>query len=449
MAYAGKEGLALAHLIVSVQPHGVAYRRGIREGDSLIAINGEPILDEIDYQALQNRSKLDLLIRRADGEETTVRIIKAREAGLGLRLADTLACTPRQCKNKCVFCFIDQMPPGMRKSLYVKDDDWRLSLMMGNYITLTNVDDREFDRILRRKASPLYISVHTTDPDLRVRMMRNPNARFIMDRLHRLADAGLHFHCQIVLCPEYNDGEALEKTLNDLAALYPAAQSAALVPVGLTKFRDGLAPVKPFDRQGARRVLDFAHAFQNRMLSSIGTRFVFPSDEMYLIAGEDLPEEESYEGYPQLENGVGLLRKFENSLRDAARECTLPVRPRKVLIPCGKSVAPVMQKWIKTYGPRGVDVTVQPIRNTFFGETVTVTGLITGGDLRDQLKDAQADEILLCGNTLRAEGDLFLDDMPLSELRRALKKPITVVPNDGASLIRALHGAENIQGGQN
>lgn len=438
----------MAHLIEAVQPHGVAYRRGIRPGDRLIAINGETIIDEIDYQALTNRSRLDLLIEKPDGKTETVRIIKAREAGLGLRLGDTLACNPRQCKNKCVFCFIDQMPPGMRKTLYVKDDDWRLSLMMGNYITLTNVDDQEFDRILRRKASPLYISIHTTDPDLRVKMMRNPNARFLMDRLHRLADAGLHFHCQIVLCPGYNDGEALDKTLRDLAALYPAAQSAALVPVGLTKFREGLAKVSPFTREGAKAVMEQARRFQRDMLQKNGTRFVFPSDEMVLTAGEELPPEEEYEGYPQLENGVGLLRKFENALREAATQMELPIRPRRVLIPCGASVAPVMRRWVDQYGPAGVEATIQPIRNTFFGETVTVTGLITGGDLKEQLKDADADEILLCGNTLRAEGDLFLDDMPLAELRAALKPPLTLVPNTGADLYRALCGAQFIQGGQ-
>lgn len=431
----------MGHLIVYVQPHGVAFRRGIREGDQLIAINGEEIVDEIDYQALSSKSRLDILLRKADGTEATVRIIKAKDAPLGLKLADTLACTPRPCKNKCVFCFIDQMPPGMRKTLYVKDDDWRLSLMMGNYITLTNVDDAEFDRILRRKASPLYISVHATDPDVRVRMMRNPNARFIMDRLRRLKDAGLHFHCQIVLCPGFNDGAVLEKTLRDLAALYPAAQSAALVPVGLTRFREHLAHVGPFDRKKARDVLDFAHAFQRNMLENTGTRFVFPADEMYLIAEEPLPPEEAYEGYPQLENGVGLLRKFENALREAASQyADLPAQPRRVLIPCGRSVAPVMRQWVERYGPRGVSVTVQPIRNTFFGETVTVTGLLTGGDLKEQLRDAHADEILLCGNTLRAEGDLFLDDMPLSELRASLKMPVTLVPNTGAGLYLALLG---------
>ncbi|MBR5110067.1 MAG: DUF512 domain-containing protein [Clostridia bacterium] len=432
----------MAHLIEAVQPHGVAYRRGLRAGDAIIAINGEPILDEIDYQALTNRAKLDILVRRADGREENVRIIKAREAGMGLRLADSLACRPYPCKNKCVFCFIDQMPPGMRETLYVKDDDWRLSLMMGNYITLTNVNEQEFQRIIKRKASPLYISVHTTDPDLRVRMMKNPNARFIMDRLRALADAGLHFHCQIVLCPGYNDGDALRKTLTDLSDMYPAAQSAALVPVGLTKFREGLEPLKPFDREGAKAVMDIARTFQEKLLREIGTRFVFPADEMVLIAGEELPAEEEYEGYPQIENGVGLLRKFENGLYAAAKENQEAAVPRRVRIPCGTSIAPVMRGWVEAYGPKGVSVAVQPIRNTFFGETVTVTGLITGGDLISQLKDADEDEILLCGNTLREQGDRFLDDVTLEEVKAALKPRVTVVPNTGADLFRALLGNE-------
>ena len=432
----------MAHRILAVEPHGVAYRRGIRAGDSLIAINGEPILDEIDYQALTNKSRLDIALIRADGREETVRVIKAKDASLGLRLDDTLACNPMACKNKCVFCFIDQMPPGMRKTLYVKDDDWRLSLIMGNYITLTNVDETEFQRILRRKASPLYISIHATDPEVRVRMMKNPNARFIMDRLNRLADAGLHFHCQIVLCPGYNDGDVLKKTLDDLSNLYPAAQSAALVPVGLTKYRERLAHVDPFTRESARAVMDIARDYQARLLEAIGTRFVFSADEMVLIAGEELPEEAAYEGFQQIENGVGLLRKFEDALKAAARENTRPALPRRVLIPCGTSVAPVMRRWVDAYAPQGVRVTVQPIRNTFFGETVTVTGLITGGDLKEQLKDADADEILLCANTLRAEGDLFLDGLSLDDLKASLQPTVTVLPNDGASLFRALLGPD-------
>ncbi len=432
----------MAHLIEAVQPHGVAYRRGLRAGDALISINGETIVDEIDYQALSNKSRLDIRVLKADGQEETVRIIKAKDAPLGLRLADTLACKPRPCKNKCIFCFIDQMAPGMRPSLYVKDDDWRLSLMMGNYITLTNVDDQEFARILKRKASPLYISVHATDPETRVRMMRNPAAAHLMERLNALREAGLHFHCQIVLCPGWNDGEILRKTLDDLSALYPAAQSAALVPVGLTRFREGLADVKPFDRAGAQRVMAIAREYQQRMLAAHGTRFVFPSDEMLLIAGEDIPDNAAYEEFPQIENGVGLLRKFEESLKSAAAENTKKAVPRKIRMACGASIAPVMEKWMAAYAPPGVEITVQKIRNTFFGETITVTGLLTGGDLKKQLQDAREDEILLCSNTLREEQDLFLDDMPLGELRSALKPRLTIVPNDGAALFAALLGCE-------
>ena len=430
----------VAHLICAVQPHGVAYRRGVRPGDALLRINGEEVLDEIDYQALSNRTRVDLTLQRPDGRIEEVRIIKQKELPLGLEFGPSMACSPRRCHNKCAFCFIDQNPPGLRESLYVKDDDWRLSLMMGNYVTLTNVDDKEFDRILRRKASPLFISVHTTDPDLRVRMMNNKNAGQIMARLKRLRDAGLKFHCQIVLCPGWNDGAALEKTLEDLAALRPAIQSMALVPVGLTKYREGLAPLHCFSKDEARAVMAIARRYQERFLRDFGTRMVFPSDEMYMIAGEDIPPEDAYEGYPQIENGVGLLRQTEEGLRQAAEENTLPAIPRRVRIPCGTSVARVMEGWMQKYAPQGVDVTVQPIRNRFFGETVTVTGLLTGGDLAEQMKDADEDEILLSRYTLREEGDLFLDDMHISDLRKRLKPKITLVSGGGADLFSALLG---------
>ena len=431
----------MAFRIERVQPGGLAARHGLRAGDAIESINGEPLIDQVDYEALTARSRVRLTVLRENGERREVTIIKPREAALGLEMEAALTCmSPMQCRNHCIFCFIDQMPPHMRKTLYVKDDDWRFSLMMGNYITLTNVDEKEFQRILRRKASPLYISIHATDPDVRVKMMKNPNARFIMDRLRALADAGLHFHCQIVLCPGYNDGDVLRKTLEDLSQMYPAAQSAALVPVGLTKFREGLAPVEPFHRESAGAVMAIAHEFQSRLLPKIGTRFVFPSDEMVLIAGEELPTEEEYEGYPQLENGVGLLRKFEEGLRAASLENTRTALPRRVRIPCGVSIAPVMQKWLNQYAPAGVQITVQPIRNTFFGETITVTGLITGGDLIDQLRDADEDEILLCGNTLREQGDLFLDGTSLEQVRAALRPAVTIVPNTGGHLFQALLG---------
>ncbi len=432
----------MEHRIDFVQPHGVAWRRGIRPGDTLLSMNGEEIIDHIDYQALSARQKVDLFIRTEDGEEKNVRIIKAKDAPLGLSLSDTACVSPRTCHNKCIFCFIDQMPPHMRDTLYVKDDDWRFSLMMGNYVTLTNVDDQEFDRILRRKASPLYISVHATDPALRCRMMNNRFAGNIMERLQRLKDCGIAFHCQVVLCPGFNDGAQLERTLTDLFTLMPAAKSVALVPVGLTKFREGLEPLRPFDRESAGAVLKIAERFRQKALADMGTRFVFPSDELMLIAGEDFPEEEAYEGYPQIENGVGLVRKTEEALKAACEENMLPAKARSVVIPCGTSIAPVMKKWMEKYAPKNVQVTVLPVKNTFFGETVTVTGLLTGGDLIRALKNQAADEALLCSNTLREEQDLFLDDTALSQLRTQIPMKLTIVPNDGASLFDALLGLE-------
>ena len=431
------------HVISRVFPGSIGEELELEPGDILAEINHQPVEDVFDYRYLLNDEYIELLIEKANGELWELEVEKDYDEDLGIEFENGLMDEYRSCRNKCIFCFIDQMPPGMRPSLYVKDDDWRLSMMMGNYVTLTNVDEQEFQRIIRRKASPLYISVHTTNPELRVRMMHNKNARFIMDRLHRLADAGLHFHCQIVLCPGYNDGDELRRTLTDLSALYPAAQSAALVPVGLTKFREGLDHVVPFNRETAGAVMQIAHEFQEELLQEIGTRFVFPSDEMVLISGEQMPSPEEYEGFPQIENGVGLLCRFEESLRQAAEESAgLPAVPRKVRIPCGTSIAPVMRRWVDTYGPKEVQVAVQPIRNTFFGETVTVTGLITGGDLKTQLADAPEQEILLCGNTLRSEGDLFLDDMPLDELRAVLApRKLTIVPNTGAALLSALRGS--------
>ena len=432
----------MRHEITAVDRGSAAHRAGILPGDVLLRINGEDIIDEIDYQALISNRQLEIELER-DGQPLQLSVRKYEVEPMGLHFGESMTLSPRTCHNDCAFCFIAQMPPGLRQTLYVKDDDWRFSLMMGNFVTLTNVSEAEFQRIIRRHASPLYISVHTTDPALRCRLMNNRFAGNIMERLTRLKEAGIHFHCQIVVCPEQNDGEALMRTLSDLRSLAPAAETAALVPVGLTKFREGLDHVVPFNRETAGAVMQIAHEFQEKLLREIGTRFVFPSDEMVLISGEQMPSPEEYEGFPQIENGVGLLCKFEESLRQAAEESAgLPAVPRKVRIPCGTSIAPVMRRWVDTYGPEEVQVAVQPIRNTFFGETVTVTGLITGGDLKTQLADAPEQEILLCGNTLRSEGDLFLDDMSLDELRAVLApRKLTIVPNTGAALLSALRGS--------
>lgn len=430
----------MAHKIVSVDPDGIGSLSGLRAGDEIIAINGEEVIDEIDYQALTANSRLAIDIRRADGSRHTVHVHKEDWEGLGLHMADTMVCTPRVCKNNCVFCFVAQMPKGMRPSLYVKDDDWRMSLMMGNFITLTNVDDREFDRILRRRASPLYISVHTTNMALRKKMLRNPDADRLMDRLRRMKDAGLKFHCQVVLCPGWNDGAELERTLKDLIALYPATRSVALVPVGLTRFREKLTHLDTYDAAGAAQVLDTAEIYRRDCLEKLGTRLIFPADEFYCLSGRPVPPDAAYEDYCQLENGVGMLRQFEDDMAFAAGEPHRAARPRRVTLACGSSISPFMRQCLKKYAPDGVDWEVRTILNDFFGRTVTVTGLLTGQDLSRQLKDVQTDEILLSGGTVRNEGDLFLDDMSVAELRAALPAPLTLVHGGGDVLFDALLG---------
>ena len=429
--------------ITHVQPGSIADRLGLRAGDVLLTIAGEPVIDQIDYQALTAQRSFGMELRRADGTTASVRVRKEDWEPLGITLDQTIVSRPRPCANHCIFCFIDQMPPGMRDTLYVKDDDWRLSLMMGNYITMTNISEQELDRIIRRRVSPLYISVHTTDPELRCRMLRNKNAGQIMDRLRLLAKNGLRFHCQIVMCPGWNDGDALARTLEDLRSLFPYAQSVALVPIGLTKFREGLARIEPYNRETATEVVEMARALQARFLRELGTRFVFPSDEFYCLSRLPLPSDEEYEDYPQIENGVGMLRMFETDLAFAAED--YPVEetpPRRLVIAFGTSVAPYMQTWCDRFTPRGTTVRVQPIINRFFGESVTVSGLITGQDLMDQLKDADCDEILIVRDMIRNEGDLFLDNTTVEEVRRALPAPLHITQNTGEGFWRAISGQD-------
>lgn len=434
---------ALASTITHVAPGSIAHRLGLRAGDQLESIAGEPIIDQIDYQALTAQARFSMVILRESGTRVTLKVHKEDWEPLGITLDQSIISKPRPCHNHCIFCFIDQMPPGMRDTLYVKDDDWRLSLMMGNFVTLTNVDDKEFDRILRRRVSPLYISVHATDPDVRRRMMRNPHAGQLMERLRVLKAHGLRFHCQVVLCPGWNDGDVLLHTLSDLESLRPAACSVALVPVGLTKWRDGLDPITPYTPETARQLVETIRPMQEDFLRRLGTRFVFPSDEFYCLSGLSLPEDEEYEGYPQVENGVGMLRLFETDIRYASEDfpCAVPC-PKRRLIACGTSVAAFIRRMIAAYAPPGTQVDVQPIRNRFFGESVTVTGLITGGDLVAQLRNIDYDEIMICRNMIRNEGDLFLDGMSVEEVRAALPAPLRIVENTGEGFWKALCGME-------
>lgn len=441
----------MAVRIQSVTPGSPAEQAGIRPDELIVSINGEPIRDEIDYQALTAGETIRAVI--SDGSaQRELRIRKDEWEPLGLCLDETQTMKPRHCCNRCLFCFVDQLPQGMRSTLYVKDDDWRHSLMMGNYVTLTNVSEEEFSRILRRKASPLYISVHATDPEVRCAMLRNPNAGNLTERLKRLKENGLEFHCQIVLCPGINDGRILDRTIEDLSALYPAARSLAIVPVGLTTHREGLTELKRFDAESAAELLKAVHAYQERFLKQLGTRFVFPSDEFYCISGLPLPEDREYEDYPQIENGVGMLRLLDQECREAAEDL-LPgdgrepaAGRRTILIPTGVSAQPFIRELAAKYAPEGTDVRVIAVKNHFFGETITVTGLIVGQDLIGALQGIECDLILLCDTMLRENTDRFLDDMTLEDVRKALGHPLRVIPNSGEALIRALWNMEEENG---
>ncbi len=451
--------------ILSVIPGSPADRAGLQAEDGIVQINSEDVLDEIDFQALTAVSRLNLTIQKKNGELRHLLLHKKSWEPLGICLDETKQMKPRSCRNHCLFCFVDQLPRGMRSTLYVKDDDWRLSLMMGNYVTLTNVDDSEFGRILRRKASPLYISVHATDPDVRVRMLRNPSAANLMPRLRMLAEAGLEFHGQVVLCPGINDGEILNRTIRDLSSLWPSSRSLAIVPVGMTRHRGNLPCLRAFDPASAASLLDQVRPFQEQFLAEFGTRFVFPSDEFYCISSRPLPGNDEYEDYSQIENGVGMLRQLEQECAEAASDdaeaasgssetadpfdfsvpaAEKPASPvffrRHLLIPTGVSAQPFIQALAQRYAPADTRVDVIAVKNRFFGESITVTGLIVGQDLVHGLQGLPCDEILISSTMLREQTDCFLDDMTLKEVEARLKHPVHVVENTGESLIRALRG---------
>ena len=436
----------MAIRILSVDSGSLAEGAGFHAGDTILRINGEEIIDEIDYQALSIKRSVTVDLAEPDGKEKTIRLAKKTGRGLGLHLDERAVLSPRVCRNHCIFCFVDQLPKGLRPTLYVRDDDWRLSLMMGNFVTLTNVDDAEFERILRRKASPLYISVHATDPSVRCRMLRNPSAGNLLPRLKQMADAGIKFHCQVVLCPEINDGSILHKTIVDLAALHPYAQSLAIVPIGLTGHREGLDTLRLLTKGEARALLRDLELIQAYYLRTIGTRFVYPADELYSIAGLPVPPEETYEGYPQIENGIGMLRLLAQECEEAwpamQNQSVAPASPRHLLIPTGVSAEPYIRELTAKYAPPGVQIDVFPVVNRFFGPSVTVTGLIVGRDLTEALKGRNADQVLISCSMLRENGDCFLDDMTLSQVQEAVGLPIRVVKNSGKAFLDALYGLE-------
>ena len=411
-------------------------------GESLVSINGNRIIDVLDYKFFAYDRALTVVLRREDGTEHSVHVHKDEGGDLGLEFDSYLMDRARSCANNCVFCFIDQLPPGMRPTMYFKDDDARLSFLLGNYITLTNLSKREIQRIIDLHISPINVSVHTTDPALRCRMLRNPRAGESIEIMRRFARSGIVMNCQIVCCPGLNDGEALERTMRDLEEMYPGVHSVSIVPVGLTKFREGLYPLTPFTPEHAAETIEQVTRFSDHCLEKHGTRIFFCGDELYLKAGLELPEDEFYEEHTQLENGVGMIRLLETEFRSALR-LSAGVDGAPFSIACGTSVAPFFEKLVELAKEKypALSGRVYAIENDFFGRSINVSGLITGGDLIAQLKGKELGErLLISQNMLRREEMDFLDDVKLSEASEALGLPILPVEQDGFALFDAMAG---------
>jgi len=427
--------------IKSIDEYSPLHRR-VHVGDRLISINGNIIHDVLDYKFFAYDPELSLVFLTPENVEYSVHIKKAEGEDLGLDFESYLMSSPRSCANNCVFCFIDQLPKGMRPTLYFKDDDSRLSFLLGNYITMTNLSEREIQRIIDLRVSPINISVHATDPELRVKMLRNKNAGRCMEIMKRFAEGGIVMNCQIVCCPGLNDGDALNRTMNELAALYPAVHSVSIVPVGLTKYREGLYDLKPFTPEHSAETVKQVTEFGDECLRKYGSRIFFCSDEMYICAGLTLPEDEFYEEHTQLENGVGMIRLLEEEFKSALSLSDVPDGV-PFSIACGVSVAPYFEKLVCMAAQKydNIKGKVYAIENDFFGHAVNVTGLITGQDLINQLKGKNLGErLFISQNMLRREELDFLDDVTIEEASTALGVPIYPIEQDGFNLWDAISG---------
>ena len=460
-----------AHVISDVIKDSPAEKAGLKPGERLVSINGEVIEDIFDYQYLGIGEQLTLSLESEDGSQRTAEINKDEDEDLGLIFDNGLMDDYRHCTNKCIFCFIDQMPPGMRENLYFKDDDSRLSFLQGNYITLTNMSEHNVDRIIKYRLSPINISFQTMNPKLRCMMLNNRFAGEALAKVDRFYEAGILMNGQIVLCKGVNDGDELEYSLKELYKYVPVLESLSVVPVGLSRFREGLYPLEPFNKEDACRVIDKIESWQRKAYEEHGIHFVHASDEWYIMAGRELPEEERYDGYLQLENGVGMLRsimvEFEDSLREYAdlygksagysfsdriRNAfkRLPrIKEERITMITGRLAAPYLERMcaqLHAVFPQR-DVRVLAIRNDFFGEMITVSGLLTGQDILAQCMEAEdkeelGDKLILPQNVVQADSELLLDDYVVDDLRRKLGKEISVVPNDGYSLLKAMLGIE-------
>lgn len=433
------------HVIEKVLPGSIAQEMELEAGDELISINGQRIEDVFDYHYLVQDEYLLVVIQKQNGEEWELEIEKDFQEDLGIEFVNSLMDDYRSCRNHCIFCFIDQMPPGMRETLYFKDDDSRLSFLQGNYVTLTNMSDHDIDRIIQYHLGPINISFHTTNPQLRCKMLNNRFAGDIFPKVQRLHEAGIEMNGQIVLCKGVNDGKELERTIRELGAYLPQLQSVSIVPVGLSKYRENLFPLESFTKEDAQEVLSIVHQWQDFYFKKQGSHFIHCSDEWYLLAGMPMPEEERYDGYLQLENGVGMLKLLETEIKEELSQRESDHRKRHISIATGVLAAPFMREKISLIQKKYPEITaeVYAIKNNFFGEKITVSGLITGQDLKEQLQGKElGDCLLLPCNMLRAGENVFLDDVTVEEVEKELGVSVQVVDQDGASFVKAVTETE-------
>ena len=426
--------------IKAVTENSPAWGKDIKAGDILVSVNGNDISDVLDYMYYSAEPSVELVVERG-GSPHKITIKKSEYDDLGLEFETFLMDSKQSCRNKCIFCFIDQNPPGMRETIYFKDDDARLSFLQGNYVTLTNLEQSDIDRIIAMKLN-INVSVHTTNPELRVKMMRNKYAGEKLKYIRQLAENGIKLNCQVVCCPGLNDGAELRRTLTDLGELMPNITSMAVVPVGVTKYREGLYPLTTFTKETAGETIDLIAEFQSEFLEKFGTRTVFPSDEFFVMAERELPDMDYYEDFPQYENGVGMLRSLMSEFTDALEDTDWDGK-RHVTIATGYSPYKVMRELADKAEERFPELKcdVIPIRNDFFGDTITVTGLITAQDLIAQLKGRDlGEELLLSSAMFMRDSEIFLDDMTVSDVEKALDTKIRITPVDGYELLDAVLG---------
>jgi len=430
------------HKITKVLPGSIGEELGIEEGDILLAINNQSIEDVFDYRYLLSDDFITVLVRKQSSEEWEFEIEKEINEDLGLIFENELMDQLKPCRNKCVFCFIDQLPPHMRKTVYFKDDDWRMSFLYGNYITLTNMNDKDFERLIYYRLSPMNISVHATDPEVRKKMLNNRFAGNILERIKRIIDAGIDVNCQIVLCKGLNDGEILDKTIKDLGQFLPGIKSTSVVPVGISKFRHELYPLIPFEKEDAREVIRIIHKWQDYFKKKYNNTFIYAADEFYLTGELEIPEFEEYEDFPQIENGVGMLALMKHEFEEYYE--TLPEALEEdidVSIATGVITYPFICELVERLKQKYSNLTVRiyPIINYFFGERITVAGLITGQDILSQLKDKElGSRLLLPQNAFRNNDTILLDDMYAEDLEKKLDIPVTIVGTSGQEFINGI-----------